>query len=379
MQVRIMVDGKAGIINGGGGIISSNAYCSHGGIYSVNPNLVKVDFSSNVNPLGISKKALKSIQKNAARLSSLYPDPECIDLKKSLLDYLDVGLGLECITVGNGSAEIIHDFARAFVRNKVIIPAPTFCEYELASKRSGAGILFVPLKNLTLDAELIIEKAKNLDAVFLCNPNNPTGLFSVKRIKKIIESIGSSTKILIDECFIEFIDDDGHHHHHSMINKIKEFDNLVILRSLTKSFGLAGLRVGYSISSPKLVKQLSANRIPWNVNGLAQMAGIIALKDLKHLKKARAMIKKERKFMQSKIEKKMQSFTPCKSDVNYFLIHLKNKNSTKIRDSILTRSRVLVRDCSTFTGMNSEYIRVAVKTHRENLLLLDALESIDDR
>jgi threonine-phosphate decarboxylase len=75
----------------------------------------------------------------------------------------------------------------------------------------------------------------------------------------------------------------------------------------------------------------------------------------------------------------MQSFTPCKSDVNYFLIHLKNKNSTKIRDSILTRSRVLVRDCSTFTGMNSEYIRVAVKTHRENLLLLDALESIDDR
>lgn len=378
-----MVDVKASTINDGEGIIlSKNACCcSHGGIYSVNPNLVKVDFSSNVNPLGISKKALKSIRKDAARLSSVYPDPECLDLKKNLLDYLDIGLDLECITVGNGSVEIIHDFARAFVRNKVIIPAPTFCEYELSSRRSGAGILFVPLKNLTLDAELIIEKAKNLDAVFLCNPNNPTGLFSVKPIKKIIESIDSSTKILIDECFIEFIDDDDDdvHHHHSMINKIEEFDNLVILRSLTKSFGLAGLRVGYSISSPKLAKQLSANRIPWNVNGLAQMAGIIALKDLKHLKKARAMIKKERKFIQSEIEKKMQSFAPCKSDVNYFLIHLKNKNSTKIRDSLLTRSGVLVRDCSTFTGMNSEYIRVAVKTHRENLLLLDALEVIDDR
>lgn len=373
---------KACNIDDGGGIIVSSVVCSHGGIYSVNPSLVKVDFSSNVNPLGISKKALKSIQKNVARLSSLYPDPECIDLKKSLLDYLDIGLGLECITVGNGSVEIIHDFARAFVRNKVIIPAPTFCEYELASKRSGADILFIPLKNLTLDAERIIEKAKNFDAVFLCNPNNPTGLFSAKSIKKIIESIDSSTKILIDECFIEFIDDDyddHHHSQHSMINKIKEFDNLVILRSLTKSFGLAGLRVGYSISNPKLAKQLSANRIPWNVNGLAQMAGIVALKDLKHLTKARAMIKKERKFMQSTIERKMQSFTPCKSDVNYFLIHLKNKNSTKIRDSILTRSGILVRDCSTFTGMKSEYIRVAVKTHRENLLLLDALESIDDR
>jgi threonine-phosphate decarboxylase len=375
-----MANVKAGIVNDVEGItLSKNACCcSHGGIYSVNPNLVKVDFSSNVNPLGISKKALKSIRKDAARLSSSYPDPECIDLKKSLLEYLDIDLGSECITVGNGSVEIIHDFARAFVRNKVIIPAPTFCEYELSSKRSGAGILFVPLKNLTLDAELIIEKAKNFDAIFLCNPNNPTGLFSVKPIKKIIESIDSSTKILIDECFIEFTDDDDHHHH-SLINKIKEYDNIVILRSLTKSFGLAGLRVGYSISSPKLAKQLSANRIPWNVNGLAQMAGIIALKDLKHLKKARTMIKKERQFIQSKIEKKMQSFAPCKSDVNYFLIHLKNKNSTKVRDSLLTRSGVLVRDCSTFTGMNSEYIRVAVKTHRENLLLLDALESIDDR
>jgi threonine-phosphate decarboxylase len=375
-----MANVKADIVNDVEGItLSKNACCcSHGGIYSVNPNLVKVDFSSNVNPLGISKKALKSIRKDAARLSSSYPDPECIDLKKSLLEYLDIDLGSECITVGNGSVEIIHDFARAFVRNKVIIPAPTFCEYELSSKRSGAGILFVPLKNLTLDAELIIEKAKNFDAIFLCNPNNPTGLFSVKPIKKIIESIDSSTKILIDECFIEFTDDDDHHHH-SLINKIKEYDNIVILRSLTKSFGLAGLRVGYSISSPKLAKQLSANRIPWNVNGLAQMAGIIALKDLKHLKKARAMIKKERQFIQSKIEKKMQSFAPCKSDVNYFLIHLKNKNSTKVRDSLLTRSGVLVRDCSTFTGMNSEYIRVAVKTHRENLLLLDALESIDDR
>jgi threonine-phosphate decarboxylase len=373
-----MANVKAGIINDVEGItLSKNACCSHGGIYSVNPKLVKVDFSSNVNPLGISKKALKSIRKDAARLSSSYPDPECIDLKKSLLEYLDIGLGSECITVGNGSVEIIHDFARAFVRNKVIIPAPTFCEYELSSKRSGAGILFVPLKNLTLDAELIIEKAKNFDAIFLCNPNNPTGLFSVKPIKKIIESIDSSTKILIDECFIEFTDDGDHHH--SLINKIKEFDNIVILRSLTKSFGLAGLRVGYSISSPKLAKQLSANRIPWNVNGLAQMAGIIALKDQRHLKKARAMVKKERQFIQSKIEKKMQSFAPCKSDVNYFLIHLKNKNSTKVRDSLLTRSGVLVRDCSTFTGMNSEYIRVAVKTHRENLLLLDALESIDDR
>lgn len=254
--------------------------CSHGGIYSVDhPGLVKADFSTNVNPLGISKKVLKSIQKNIGKLSSLYPDPECIDLKKHIVNYLDIGLKLDCICVGNGATEIIHDFARAFAQGKVIIPAPTFCEYELASRRMGADILFIPLKNLMLDTELIIQKAKKQAPIFLCNPNNPTGLFSAA-IKKIVESVDNSTKVLIDECFIELVDDDDGHHNqrHSMINKINEFDNLVVLRSLTKSFGLAGLRVGYSVCNPRLASKLSANRIPWNVNGVAQMAAIAAFK-----------------------------------------------------------------------------------------------------
>ena len=360
------------------GIMSGT--CSHGGIYSVNhPGLVKADFSTNVNPLGISKKVLKSIQKNIGKLSSLYPDPECIDLKKHIVNYLDIGLKLDCICVGNGATEIIHDFARAFAQGKVIIPAPTFCEYELASRRMGADILFIPLKNLMLDTELIIQKAKKQAAIFLCNPNNPTGLFSAAAIKKIVESVDNSTKVLIDECFIELVDDDGHHNQqYSMINKINEFDNLVVLRSLTKSFGLAGLRVGYSVCNPRLASKLSANRIPWNVNGVAQMAAIAALNDMSHLAKAKTIIKKERKYMWSRIKKKMRTFTPCRSDANYFLIHLKNKNSLQVRDSMLMKRGVLVRDCSTFTGMGHEYIRVAVKTRKENLLLINALESVDD-
>jgi threonine-phosphate decarboxylase len=304
------------------------------------------------------------LQKNAGLISSTYPDPECKDLRKKLCDYLGTDLDPEWITVGNGATEIIHNFARTFVRNKVVIPAPTFCEYELASKRMGANILFAPLKDLTLDTNDIIEKA-----------NNPTGLLSTKSIKKIIEHIDSSTKILIDECFIELVDDDNAQF--AIIDKIKEFDNLVILRSLTKSFGLAGLRVGYSICNPRLARQLSANKIPWNVNGIAQIAGIVALQDLMHVRKAREIIKKERRCMHGDIKRKTISFTPCQSDVNYFLIHLK-ENSVRIRDSILIKSGILVRDCSTFTGMEkAEYIRVAVKTHKENLLLIEALESIE--
>src|ERR671939_1688613 len=120
--------------------------CLHGGLYSVNPKLVKVVFSSNVNPLGISSRVLSSIRKQLHSVSSCYPDPECLELKRSILAYLDSGLTLDCICVGNGATEIIHDFARSFVRNKVLIPMPTFCEYEAASNRTGANVMLVPLK-----------------------------------------------------------------------------------------------------------------------------------------------------------------------------------------------------------------------------------------
>jgi len=209
--------------------------------------------------------------------------------------------------------------------------------------------------------------------VFLCNPNNPTGMLATKQIKKIIESIDSSTKILLDECFIELIDNPDAN---SMMGRIKKFDNLVILRSLTKSFGLAGLRVGYSVCNPALAGKLSADKIPWNVNGLAQAAGVAALTDKRHLPRARAIVRKERKFLHDRISK-LESFSPSRSDANYFLVNLQGRNSAQFRNALLKKTGVLVRDCSTFTGMGSQHIRVAVKAHRENLRLLKALEGFD--
>jgi threonine-phosphate decarboxylase len=342
--------------------------CSHGGVYSVNPKRVKVDCSSSINPLGTPRRAIAAIQKSAKSLAPMYPDPEYRELKKSLSRYLRVGP--EWISVGNGAMEIIYWFAQVFAKSRVVIPAPTFCEYELASRKAGAEVTFVPLHNFELDADEIIEKAKGADAVFLCNPNNPTGMLATKEIRKVIEGIGSSTTVLLDECFIELVDDPDVS---SMLGRIEEFDNIVILRSLTKSFGLAGLRVGYSVCNPALADKLSANRIPWNVNGLAQAAGAAALADKKHLSKARAIVKKERKFLQDNIGR-LESFKSLRSDANYFLVDLQGRNSTQFRDALLKKTGVLVRDCSTFTGMGPQYVRVAVKSHRENLQLLKALE-----
>ena len=346
--------------------------CSHGGVYSVNPKLVKIDCSSSINPLGTPKKTIVSIKKNAKLLVPMYPDPECRELKQSLSNHLRIGP--EWISVGNGAMEIIYWFAQAFAKSRVVIPAPTFCEYELASRKAGAAVTLVPLHDFELDSDEIIEKAKGADALFLCNPNNPTGMLATKQVKRIIENVSSFTKILLDECFIELVDEPEAN---SMIDRVEEFDNLVILRSLTKSFGLAGLRVGYSVCNPALADMLSASRIPWNVNGIAQAAGVAALADRKHMARARAVVRKERRYLHDRIAK-LRSFSPLGSDANYFLVDLMGRNSGQFRDELLKKTGMLVRDCSTFTGMDSQYIRVAVKSHSENIRLVKALEGFDD-
>src|ERR687895_331598 len=347
--------------------------CSHGGTYSVNSRLVRLDYSSSINPLGAPRKAIAAIKMNTNYLAQNYPDPECRGLKKSLSRYL--GIDPEWISIGNGAIEVIYWFVQAaFAKGRVVVPAPTFCEYEHASQKACAEVTFVPLHNLELEADQVIEKARGADAVFLCNPNNPTGILASRQIMKIIENVDSSTRILLDECFIELADNPDAN---TMIGQISKFDNLVILRSLTKSFGLAGLRVGYGVCNPTLTKKLSVNKIPWNVNGLAQVAGVAALLERRrYLSKARALVKKERKFLHDNIDK-LKSFRPLRSDSNYFLVHLQGRNSTQFRDRLLKKTGVLVRDCSTFTGMGTQYIRLAVKMHRENILLLKALEVFD--
>lgn len=349
--------------------------CSHGGVYTVNPSLVKVDFSSSINPLGISKNVLNALRKNLPKLSSIYPDNENTILKKKIIDYLGSSLTQDSINIGNGATELIYNFVRTFVRKQVVIPSPTFCEYEMASRKLGAKITHVPLKNWKLDIDSILETSKNSEAIFLCNPNNPTGLFSYDLIERLIEGIDDSIKILIDESFIEFVDENKHAR--TFIEKINEFKNIVILRSMTKSFGLAGLRLGYCVSHPSIARKISLNKITWNVNGLAQLAGVTALENLSHLRRARKIIKSEREFMHIKINNKLSSFSANESDVNYYLIHLYHGNSTQIRDLLLKKNGILVRDCSDFKGINDKYIRVAVKTHNENLELLNSLEAID--
>jgi threonine-phosphate decarboxylase len=349
--------------------------CAHGGVYSVDPRMVQLDFSSSINPLGISKNVLHEISKELRNLCTIYPDPFCGELKNSILDYLKIGLDPSWLLIGNGATELIHIFARTFLRKKVVIPSPTFCEYELSARRVGAKVKFVPLKNWKLDTERMLdESATSCDAIFLCNPNNPTGLLSSKSIRKIIEDADSDTYIFIDECFIELVDDGDKKN--SMIEFVTDHKNVVILRSLTKSFSLAGIRLGYCICSPKLITRMLENKISWNVNGLAQRLGMMVLKDRTYLDKSRRLIRRERTFMMNELNK-LSRFSPLQSDVNFFLIHVPTLSSVEVRDYLLNNRGILVRDCSTFAGMDRRYIRVAVKKRKEDVILLDSLKMMD--
>src|SRR3954469_7239865 len=275
--------------------------CYHGGIHSAKDHtLVKIDFSSNINPLGISDNVIKSLKKNI-HLSYIYPDPNCTELKKDILKYLDCSIDeSHNIIIGNGATELIHYFSSSFVKKKTIIPSPTFCEYELASRRKGAEIIYSKVKkDFQIDSEFIVKNSNNpnndITTIFLCNPNNPTGKDSKKQVTEILEKINDKITVLLDESYVEFLNCSDHKRYSFFIDLIKDYHNVVILRSLTKTCGLAGLRIGYAVSSKKIIEKINNKVIAWNVNGLAQIAAREALKDKNHLKSAKKIIEIEKK------------------------------------------------------------------------------------
>ncbi len=255
--------------------ISTHKQISHGGPFSITrPSPDILDFSSNINPMGTSVIVRKTI-KNQLDAIQIYPDSESTQLRKNLQRYTKIPSSQ--IVVGNGATEIIYNFCQAFLSNKtpVLIPIPTFGEYESAAKLSGAKISFFKTMNLEKDVDDFISKLPNNGCIFICNPNNPTGnLISKKTLQKIIISANKKkTLVFIDECFIELVPD----HDESIIKFIKKYNNLFILRSLTKSFALAGLRIGYGIGSKQMISVLNKIKIPWNVSGLAQQSASAAL------------------------------------------------------------------------------------------------------
>ena len=333
-----------------------------------------LDFSSSVNPLGPSEKALEAA-KNSFKEIPTYPDSNSNELRQAIADHFD-GLSKGNVVVGNGSTELMYLFAETFMKkgDTAVIPAPTFGEYESAVRKTGETPKFVRLdKNFNVDADVFAREMVGAKIVFLCNPNNPTSiLIPTETLTGIIEeALEQDSLVFLDEDFLEFVENEKAL---SMINKIKAYPNLFILRSFTKIFGLTGLRVGYGIASEEIINVLLCAKIPWNVNCLAQAAAVAALKDEEHLRVTRELIKKEKAFLSTELEK-IKSFKVFPPDANFFFIDIRKSGltATELKNKLL-RQGILIRDCTSFRGLDEYFIRVAVKTRVENERLIEALK-----
>ena len=344
----------------------------HGGLFSI-PGLSSdvLDFSSNINPLGMSPKVKQAIRKNLD-LFETYPDPKSQHLRDTLESY--TGVPSSYIMVGNGATELIYNFCLAFLSysTPVLIAIPTFEEYETAARLAGANPSFFCTMNLQDDLEMFLSRIPSNGYVFVCNPNNPTGtLVSKKEMEKIIRHAKKrGTTVFVDESFMDLVI----HRGESVMRLVQKHRNLIVLHSLTKSFALAGMRLGYCVGPRHVISTLDRIKMPWNVSGMAQKAVPAALSDLAHLDNAKRIIRAETEFLKREISK-IDGFKCRDTSANFILIKT-SMDSTMLQKKLLKR-KILVRDCKSFRGLDSSYIRIAVKTRRENKKLIEALESWD--
>jgi len=335
-----------------------------------------LDFSSSVNPLGPSKKALEAA-KNTFKEIPAYPDSNSNELRQAIACHFD-GLSRNNVVVGNGSTELMYLFTEAFLKKgeTAIIPAPTFGEYETAVRKTGETSKLIKLDaDFNIDAEAFKRELAGAKIVFICNPNNPTSILVPNAtLKGIIEqALEQDTFVFLDEDFLEFVENEKAL---SMTNKINSYPNLFILRSFTKIFGLTGLRVGYGIASEEIIKVLMCAKIPWNVNCLAQAAAVAALKDEEHLRITRELIKKEKTYLSAELGK-IKSFKIYNPDANFYFIDIRKSGLTATELSCkLLGHGILIRDCTSFRGLDQYFVRIAVKTHVENVRLIEILMRI---
>ena len=329
---------------------------------------VKLDFSVNTNPLGTPPAVAEAVREVAGALCQ-YPDPACRELTASLAAH--EGVGQDCILCGCGAAELIYSYCGAIGAESALMTAPTFSEYAAALVPRGISVQYYPLweKNGFLLENGFLEELERCgcEAVFLCNPNNPTGRLIppelLEEICRVCQRRG--IRLFVDECFLE-LSEGGR----SLASRLEAYPGLFLLKAFTKSYGMAGLRLGYCLTADRaLLAEMSRMVQPWNVSLPAQMAGVAALREKRFLEEARELIGSERPRMAAELEK--LGLSVCPSQVNYLLL----KSPADLYGPLLERG-ILIRDCSNYEGLGARWYRVAVKRPEENRALLDALREI---
>ncbi|MGA7075885.1 MAG: histidinol-phosphate transaminase [Halobacteriota archaeon] len=348
--------------------------CEHGGrIVEASEAMPSVlDYSANFNPY--LHPRVKSAIKEAVKAAYHYPDHTYKRFRETVGEYLAVPS--DAIVPGNGSVELIRLCAWAFLEkgDKVIIPAPTFGEYELACRLSGAEPLIVPFWNeQAFKRDLFSALAdEDISMVFLCNPNNPTGKGLARETVTDVASKCRETQtfLLVDEVFIELSDP-----RQSVASA--NLDDAFVLRSLTKSFSIPGIRASYGVTNLDLAHVLNSIRLPWNLNSIAEAVTVALLEDCEsYLDASRTKIAAQRRWLMRELEK-ISGFEPLESDANFVMVNVAGTSLSSSEFALgMKRHGCLVRDCQSFRLTGHDYIRIAVRTKAENARLLDAIKRV---
>ncbi len=329
-------------------------------------NVVKL--ASNENPFGPSAKVLKAIAAESKNLNR-YPDGQCFYLRRELAKRLKINPAQ--LIFGNGSDEIIVMAIRAFVLpdEEVIIARPSFLIYEIAAQAAGAQIVDVPLKNFRYDLEGMKERiTPKTKIIFIGNPDNPAGTYVGKNaLLNFLNTIRRDILVFIDEAYYEFVRGKDYP---QTVPLLKDFKNLIITRTFSKLFGLAGLRIGYGMADSEIIDCLNRVREPFNVNSLAQAAALACLKDGAYYKRIAKSVDEQKEFLYKQLSRMGLSVQP--SSTNFILIDVKEPASMVAQ--ALLKKGIIVRDMSPW-GME-RIIRVTVGTKAENQRFLDALKGI---
>lgn len=325
-----------------------------------------IKLASNENPLGPSPKAIEAICE-AASLSHLYPDGSCYSLRSVLADML--GVPSESIVFGCGSDETIRFIAETFVEpgDEVIYGAITFSQYEFVTRIAGGTCVQVPMNGMHFDLDAMSQAiTQRTRLVFIANPNNPTGLIVSKaELDRFIDSLPDHVAVVLDEAYYEYVQSDLYPD--SIERYVKKGRNVIVLRTLSKLYGLAGLRVGYLVARPELIALIERVRPPFNISSIAQAAAIAALADTDHVRRSRECNETEKQFLYDRLDALQVEYLP--SEANFLLMNVGQPSRQFFQQ--LLQMGVIVRSADIF-GLD-EWIRVTVGTHDQNERFLAAL------
>ena len=329
-----------------------------------------LDMSANINPMGLSEAVKSAIVSNIDGLVH-YPDPTARELKFAISNRYKINYN-NIITL-NGAAEFFYLFFNFIKYSNLLIVVPSFSEYERAAIASGCKVKYFfskAINNFNIDFDQLIKVTEDerIDCVVLANPNNPTG--NIVETENIVRLLELNKLVLIDESFIDFIGDE-----YSMRKLLNKYENLIIVQSLTKFFAIPGLRLGFAFANEDIVRHLENRKDVWNVNYLAQKAGVAALIDDDYISQTYNWISEEKLHVTDKLSR-INNLKIFKPTVNFVLMAFKSEQIAITIMNELELQKILVRSCANFRGLDGSYIRMAIRHRKDNDRVIDLIGSM---